>query len=164
MDAAPTPRGARAGGSFPADDDDEDSEAPLSVPPAHDANAAQAGFASAWVLRVAAAAADAFVAAVVPIRALSAAGARQLDADVDYLCNVLAALSLPPPPPLATLRQLAAAACEAGAGRLAAAVAAAAARGAAGGADAEWDATVAAALARMCAAGDAADAGLPAQA
>jgi len=162
VEAAPTPRGGRIGGGFGDDDDGS-----TTYDHANDAGGDEhaAGFASAWVLRVAAAAAEAFVAAVVPIRVLTSAGARQLDADADYLCNVLAALSLPPPAPLATLRQLAASAAGAGAGRTAAAVAAAAARGAAAGGsggDFEWDAAAAQQVARMAAAGDAADAGLPA--
>jgi hypothetical protein len=97
-------------------------------------------------------AAGAYAAALLSIRALTSRGARQLEADADYFCNVLAALSLPPPAPLATLRALCAP-LEEGVSRGAAAAAAARAG------EFEWDAGAADALARMRAAGDALEGG-----
>ena len=65
------------------------------------------GLAAAWLARVASSAGDVMMGELVAIRALSPRGAAQLEADADYLCNVLAALSVAPPPGLATLRALA---------------------------------------------------------
>jgi hypothetical protein len=69
--------------------------------------AAGTGLAAAWLGRVASSAGDVMTAELVAIRALTPRGAAQLEADADYLCNVLAALSVAPPPGLATLRALA---------------------------------------------------------
>jgi hypothetical protein len=54
------------------------------------------------VCQVAAGAADLFVGELSSIGALSEAGSAQLAADLDYFCNVLAALGVSLPPQLLT--------------------------------------------------------------
>jgi hypothetical protein len=170
VDAAPTPRGARGASRFSslpgggnadasatagavdgAGSDFSDMDAPEEAQDGEEGGAT-AGFASAWVVKVSLGAAGAYAAALLSIRALTSRGTRQLEADADYFCNVLAALSLPPPPALATLRCLCAP-LEEGVSRGAAAAAAARAG------EFEWDAAAADALARMRAAGDALEGG-----
>jgi len=66
------------------------------------------GVAATWLTRLASAAGDIMTVALTAIPALTPRGTAQLEADVDYFCNVLAALSVAPPAGLATLRALAA--------------------------------------------------------
>ena len=89
----PPPGGAQNG-----DDDDAAAAA---------AGGGATGLAAAWLGRVASSAGDVMTGELVAIRALTPRGAAQLEADADYLCNVLAALSVAPPSGLATLRALA---------------------------------------------------------
>ena len=53
-----------------------------------------------WLDAAAAALTEAYLAAIRTIPRLTEKGAVQLNADVDYLCNVLSALSLTPSPQL----------------------------------------------------------------
>lgn len=100
------------------------------------------GFATAWLLRLCDGASGALCAALLAVKQLSPRGARQMEADVDYFCNVLSALAVAPTQQLQTLRALAACTAE----ELPAAVTAAARGGE------QVDTSIADALARMRAA------------
>lgn len=68
-----------------------------------DANTDEAQFfATEWMFKVAEGATTLYIEQLRGIQSISDRGAQQLSADIEYLCNVLSALSKPTPPVLAT--------------------------------------------------------------
>lgn len=61
-------------------------------------------FATEWMFKVAEGATALYIEQLRGIQSLSDHGAQQLSADIEYLCNVLSALSMPIPPVLATFQ------------------------------------------------------------